>query len=71
MSGPKDFPKTSDSAKKYYSKSKPMGPYSEAKRTGSPGSYIEGQSTKANLKEWADYSLKNSADPSIKKQKLP
>lgn len=56
----------------YYSKKNPLGPYA-AHRVGprpKPDNYIEGQSTKKNLAEWEQYSLKNSDDPSITNKKL-
>jgi hypothetical protein len=56
----------------FYSKKNPNGPFA-AHRTrphGSNQDYIEGQSTKANLKQWTDYSLRNSDDPSITNKKL-
>jgi hypothetical protein len=48
-------------SKDYYSKANPLGPYA-AHRTshGSPGEYIEGQSTPKNIKEWSARAASNS-----------
>jgi hypothetical protein len=46
----------------YYSKGNPLGPYESTHRPGAPSreEYIEGESTKGNLKAWANYASKNS-----------
>ena len=60
----------------FYSKRNPLGPYKHRTRPdGNGGEYIEGQSTKANLKQWAEYAAKNSGpkvSPGLgKKPKAP
>jgi hypothetical protein len=58
------MPDTKGNQGGYYSKKNPLGPYREAHRQNGSGSkgtdYIEGFSTKANLKEWASYATRNS-----------
>jgi hypothetical protein len=53
-----------DSDNNYYSKRNPLGPYAGATRPNAPApkpsDYIAGQSTKANLKQWADRATRNS-----------
>ena len=51
----------------YYSKQNPRGFYTGTTRPGAPADkatqYIEGQSTKKNLAEWADRASRNSQVP--------
>ena len=58
---------------KYYSKRNPHGPYAGATRPSDPApkpsDHTEGFPTDKNLKQWKDYSLRNSDDPSIKQSK--
>ncbi len=49
----------------FYSKRNPLGPYAPGRTrpngpTLVPEDYIEGESTKKNLAEWAEYAKRNS-----------
>jgi len=63
-----------DDNNKYYSKQNPNGPYANRSRPDAPASkpsdYIDGKPTQKYLKEWADYSKRNSDDPTITGKKM-
>jgi len=62
-----------DDKNKYYSKQNPNGPYANRTRpdaTPKPSDYIDGKPTQKNLNEWADYSKRNSDDPTITGKKM-